>query len=205
MTTTTSCALGDHGQHEQRNGDAQRVEQRHEERGCPDVMVRGRHRYCRQNRSGAGHEDEAEAQAQNEAAAFVGVARGTQSGERSLNDLAESRDEQAHRQEARAGRRPSQNKEILGQVEEAEQRAGEEDGDAETHDQPGNDHVGPPLARSGRSARHDDRNDGNDAGGQPGDQSAEKRDDQEFTHGSRAVAVRERALVLLLRKMLGYR
>ena len=111
------------------------------------MVVCGRHRDRRQHRSGTRHEDEAEAQAQDEAAALVGVARRAQPGERALNDLADPRDEEAHRQQPEQGdAQPEQ--EVLGQVEEAEQRAGEEDGEAEAHDQPGDDHVGPPLAGS---------------------------------------------------------
>ena len=83
-------------------------------------------------------------------------------------------------------------------MEETEQRTGEEDGEAEAHHQPGDDHVGPPLARSGRSAGHDDGNDGNDAGRQPGDESTEERNDEELTHVSRSVAIRGRASALLL-------
>jgi hypothetical protein len=77
-------------------------------------------------------------------------------------------------------------------VEEAEQRAGEEDGEAEAHDQAGDDHVGARPARSGRSARHDHRDHRDDAGRQPRDQSADECDDEELTHGSRSVAGGER-------------
>ena len=190
-------ALGDHRQHEQRDGDAQRVEERDEERRCSRMMVRGGHRDRRQHRSGARHEDEAEAQAQDEAAALVRVARRAQPGEGTLNDLTELGDEESHRQQTEQGdAQPEQ--EVLGQMEEAEQRAGKEDGEAEAHHQPGDDDVGPPLARSGRSTRHDDGNDGNDAGGEPGDQPTEEGDDQELTHGSRFLADREQAPALLL-------
>ncbi len=106
-------------------------------------------------------------------------------------------DEESHRQQTEQGD-PQPEQEVLGQMEEAEQRAGKEDGDAEADHQPGDDDVGPPLARSGRSTGHDDRNDGNDAGGEPGDQPTEKGDDQEFTHGSRFLADREEAPALLL-------
>ena len=191
-------ALGDHRQHEERHGDAQRVEEGDEERGRARVMVRGRHGDGGEDRSGARHEDEAEAQSQNEAAAFVGVARRAQPGEGPLNDLADLGDQEAHGQQPEQGdAQPEQ--EVLGEVEESEQRAGEEDGEAEAHHQPGDDHVGAPFARSRRTAGHDDGDDGDDAGGQPGDQPTEERDDEELTHGSRSVADRERAPVLLLR------
>ena len=68
-------ALGDHRQHEERDGDTQRVEERHQERGRACVVVCGRHRNRREDRSGAGHEDQPETQAQDEAASLVGVAR----------------------------------------------------------------------------------------------------------------------------------
>ena len=185
-------ALGDHRQHEERDGDTQRVEERHQERGRACVVVCGRHRNRREDRSGAGHEDQPETQAQDEAAPLVGVARRAQPGEGPLNDLADLGDQKAHRQQAEQGdAQPEQ--QVLGQVEETEQRTGEEDGEAEAHHQPGDDHVGPPLARSGRSAGHDDGDDGNDAGRQPGDQSTEERNDEELTHVSRSVAIRGRA------------
>ena len=85
-------ALGDHGQHEERNGDAQRVEEGDEERGRPGVVVRRRHRDRREHRSGTRHEDETEAQAQDEPAALVGVARRPQPGEGTLNDLTDLRE-----------------------------------------------------------------------------------------------------------------
>ena len=190
-------ALGDHRQHEEGDGDAQRVEERHQERGHACMMVCGRHRNRREDRSGAGHEDQTETQAQDEAASLVGVARRAQPSERPLYDLADLGDQKAHRQQSEQGdAQPEQ--EVLGQVEKTEQRAGEQDGEAEAHHQPRDDHVGPPLARSRRTARHDDGNDGNDAGRQPGDQSTEERNDEELTHVSRSAAIPWRALGLLL-------
>ena len=45
------------------------------ERGRACVVVCSRHRNRRQDRSGAGHEDQPETQAQDEAASLVGVTR----------------------------------------------------------------------------------------------------------------------------------
>ncbi len=66
-------------------------------------MVRGRHRNRGEDRAGAGHEDEAEAQAENEAAPFVGVARGAQPGKRPLNDFAELGDQESDGQQTEQG------------------------------------------------------------------------------------------------------
>ena len=190
-------ALGHHGEHEERHGHAQCVEERDQERGRARPVVRRCHRDRGEDGAGARHEDQAETQAENEAAPFVGVSRGTQPGEGPLNDLAHPGDQEPDGQQAEQDdAQPEQ--EVLGQMEEAEQRAGEEDGETEAHHQPGDDHVGPPLVRSRRAARHDDGDHGDDAGGQPGDQPTEERDEQELTHGRRSVANRERAFAPLL-------
>jgi hypothetical protein len=96
-------ALGHHGQYEQRDGDTQGVEEGDEQRRCSRMMVRGGHRDRRQDRSGARHEDEPEAQAQDEAAALIRVARRSQPGEGTLNDFAELGDEESDRQQTEQG------------------------------------------------------------------------------------------------------
>ena len=119
-------ALGDNRQHEERDGDAQRVEESDEQRGRARVMVRRRHGNGREDRSGTRDEDEAEAQSQNEPAAFVGVARRTQPGEGALNDLTDLGNQETHRQQPEEGdAQPEQ--EVLREVQESEQRAGEQD------------------------------------------------------------------------------
>ena len=188
--------LRDDGQHEKRNGDAERVEECDEERSRPGVMVRGCDRDRGEHRSGARDEDETEAQAEDEAASLVGIARCSEPREGTLDHLSDLGDEEAHRQEAEQGdAQPEQ--EVLGEMEEAEQRAGEEDGEAEAHYQPGDDHVGPPLAGCRRATRHDDGDDGHDARRQPGDQPTEECDDEELTHASRSAGDRKRALMPL--------
>ena len=83
------------------------------------MVVCRRHRNRRQDWSGAGHEDQPEAQAQDEAAPLVGVARRAQPGKGPLNDLADLGDQKTHRQQAEQDdAEPEQ--QVLGQVEEAE-------------------------------------------------------------------------------------
>ena len=183
-------------QHQERDGDTEGVEQGDEERGGAHVVVGGGHRDGGEHRSGAGHEDEPEAHPEDEAAALGRVAGGPETREGTLNDLTNPWDEEPDRQQAEHGdAEPEQ--QVLGEVEEAEDRRGEEHRQAEADDQAGDDHVGACLARARRAASHHDRDDRDDAGGEPRDQAAQERDDEELTHGSRCVAGGRSAPALL--------
>ncbi len=83
------------------------------------MVVRRRHRDGSEHRPGARHEDETEAQTQDEPTTLVGVARGPEAGEGSLDGLADFRNQEADGQEAeQCDAEPEQ--EVLGEVEETE-------------------------------------------------------------------------------------
>ena len=187
--------FGEHGEHEQRHGDPGGVDERHEDGREPDMVAGGRHRDRGQDRPGAGHEDEAQAQPEDEASPLVGVARGAQPGERPLNDVPDGGDHEADGKNSEHGD-PQPEQEVLREVQEAEHRAGEEDGQAEAGDQPGDDQVRPGAAGRGRASGHDHRDDRHDARGEAGDEATEERDDEQLTHGRRSSA-RNRSLALL--------
>ena len=147
-------------------------------------VVGGGHRDGGEHRSGAGHEDEPETHPEDEAAALGRVAGRPEPRERPLDELAHPRDEEPHREQAEHGD-PEPEQQVLGEMEETQDGRREEDREAEAHDHAGDDHVGTRLARARRAAGHHDGDDRDDAGGEPGDQSAEERDDEEFSHGTR--------------------
>ena len=189
-------ALGQHGEDEQGQGGTGGVEDGDKEGRGIHPVVAGGGRYGGQDRTGAGHEDQAQAESEDEPTARVGVARRPESVEGPLDQLTDLRDHEAHGQGEQQPD-PEPHEEILGQAERAEHGAADEHGQTEADHQPGDDQVGAGPAGSGRSARDHHRQDGHDAGREAGDEASEEGDDEQLTHAGRSSSDGACALWLL--------
>ncbi len=107
--------FGDHGEREQRHRDSGGIDERHEDGRQADTVMGGGDRDGGQDRSGAGHEDETQAQPEHESSALVGVARAAQPGERPLNQLPDLGDHEADGEEPEHGD-PEPEQEVLWKV-----------------------------------------------------------------------------------------
>jgi hypothetical protein len=181
-------ALGQQSEDEQGQGEPNGIKERDHNGRAPNAMVVGRHGDGREHRAGAGDEDGSEAEAEKEATTLGGVARGTQPGERPLDELAYSGNHQPDRDRTEHGHTQPE-EEVLREVEETQQRRGEKHGQAEAQDKAGDDEEWPGAVAARRAARQDNRDHRNDAGREPGDQPAQERDDNELSHRRRIPSV----------------
>ncbi len=165
-------------EHRQRR--SHRVGDREEDGAQPDVVVRGDDRDGRQHRPRARHEDEAEGRPEEEAAACPLRPETREGRERPLQQDRRLRHEQRHGQHEQEHDRGVP-QEVLRQAQLVQEPRGEQREDAEAGDETGDDAQR--LAARG-PAREQDRQHGQHARRDGGDDSREQPDAEQDEHDS---------------------
>ncbi len=179
-------ALASDGDQQHRNGGAECVREREQDGVEADLVLRRERGDRREHGSGARHEDETEADAEQEPAAEVAAAPPRHERERTLQHVPDLRNEQSRREHEQHRDREVA-KEVLRQPERREQRRRREREQREARDEAGDDRERA-TAAPGRAAGEHDRQHRQDARRHCGDHTGEEADAEQHDHRSKSTA-----------------